>query len=177
MTYVDIWRNHLRQDLREFTLLVKEDRSIDLVVCITTAVLWGVRDANSDSAQLAALREVCNSETHLKHLLDAIKGWSQLGPLGAAQRLSALQENNLELRRAIASVLDYFADELFADSMSDPSIIVNGPIRGGNVLVGSYQIITGDLNINHISEERGRVCPTAPQPPHILQVASRKLNK
>jgi len=166
MTHLTTWRNDLKQHLREFAPLAKEDRSIDLIYGITAAaVLWGVRDAPNDAIQLEALHTACGDEKYLELLKRALGGWDMITPLEAARNLGKRQSQLPELRDALSAVLAYFLDDLFAEKVLQPTITVAGDVSGANVLIGSTQVVAGDLVIQHIQPKAERTCPNPPSLP------------
>ncbi|MBI5957524.1 MAG: tetratricopeptide repeat protein, partial [Chloroflexi bacterium] len=160
MTDLGTWRNHLKQHLTDFAPLAGQDRSIDLIYGLTAAaVLWEVRDAPNNAAQLEALKTACGDEKHLDTLRRALGGWDVITRLDAARSLSSRQHENADLREALSAVMGYFLTDLFAEKMIQPSITVAGDVSGANVLIGSQQVIVGDLVIQYFQPKAERCCP------------------
>lgn len=167
MAYFDNWRQQLKQDLATFSLLINEDRNLDLIYGITAAaVLWGVREASFNDDQRSALRLACGDEKHLPHLLRAIGGWDAMTHLEAARNLSMRQDKNNELRVALTTLMGTFIEELLAAKMiQHQHFDISGAVTGGNIVIGGYQIVAGDLIVQYNAQQKIRACPTAPKPP------------
>ena len=167
MTYLNTWRTNLKTHLAEFAPLSKEDRSINLIFGITAAaVLWGVRDAPFDDTQKSALKEACGDEKFLPHLVRAVGGWDAMTQLEAARSLSKRQRESDELRDALKALMGTFIEELFEQNMVQcQHIDISGSVTGGNIVIGGYQIVAGDMVVQYITQQKIHVCPTAPKPP------------
>ncbi|HEX2993564.1 MAG TPA: tetratricopeptide repeat protein [Anaerolineales bacterium] len=166
MSYLDVWRAQLGSNLNEFARLAGEDRSIHLIYgIIASAALWSVRDASSNTEQREALKIACGNEKHLSQLLTALGDWDQMTSLAAAQNLSKRQSQNADLQAALNAVLSYFAQDLLAEKViRQQNITISGNISGGNIVIGGYQVVAGDLIIKQI-RQNVKSCPTAPNPP------------
>lgn len=179
MTYLDTWRTNLKIHLAEFALLAKEDRSINLIYGITAAaVLWGVRDAPFDDSQKTALQNACGDEKHLPYLVRAVGGWDTMTPLEAARSLSKRQRDSDELRDALTALMGTFIEELFEQKMvQHQHIDISGSVIGGNIVIGGYQIVAGDMVVQYITQQKIRACPTAPKPPAHFAGRRDELNR
>ncbi|GAB1420374.1 hypothetical protein MASR2M15_04700 [Anaerolineales bacterium] len=165
MTYLDTWRTNLKTHLAEFAPLAKEDPSINLIYGLTAAaVLWGMRDAPFNDEHKSALKEACGDEKHLPHLLKALGGWDDTTQLEAVRKLNKRQRESDELREALIALMGTFIEELFEQNMLQQNIDISGSVTGGNVNIGGYQIVAGDLIIQYIRPVIS-TCPTAPKPP------------
>ncbi len=167
MSYFDTWRSNLKTYLAEFAPLAKEDRSLNLIYGITAAaVLWGVRDAPLNDEQRAALTKAVGDEKHLPYLLRAVGGWDAMTPLEATRTLSKRQRESDELRDALTALMGTFIEELFEQNMvQHQDIDISGTVIGENIVIGGYQIVAGDMVIQHVTRQKIRVCPSAPNPP------------
>jgi hypothetical protein len=56
-------------------------------------------------------------------------------------------------------------------------IDISGTISSGNIKGGGYQIVAGDMVIQHITQQKIRACPTAPKPPAHFAGRRDELNR
>jgi len=167
----DAWRSALHTAYDVFAPLFKQDITLSLPYGILSgAILWSVRDAEEAPIQRAWLETACDPE-HLSLLLKSVRGWDILDPLGAARAINKRATDNPALRAALDTVLAYCREDMLTYSMikqitdSAASISVGGDVSGGNVNIGGYQYIVGDLIIQYITPKAERMCPTPPAPP------------
>jgi len=167
----DAWRSALHTAYDVFAPLFNQDITLSLPYGILSgAILWSVRDAEEAPIQRAWLETACDPE-HLSLLLKSVRGWDILDPLGAARAINKRATDNPALRAALDTVLAYCREDMLTYSMikqitdSAASISVGGDVRGGNVNIGGYQYIVGDLIIQYITPKAERMCPTPPAPP------------
>jgi len=166
----DAWRSALHTAYNIFAPLLKQDITLNLPYGILSgAILWSVRDAEDNPMQRARLQTACSSE-QLALLLKALRGWNIFDPLRAARAINKRATDNMALRDALDTVLAYCREDMLHYSMikqitdSVSLISVGGDVRGGNVVIGGYQYVAGDLFVTTI-QEIVKSCPTAPSPP------------
>jgi tetratricopeptide (TPR) repeat protein len=174
MTYLATWQAQLQDNIRTFAPLVKEQPNIDQIhALIGASILWGVREANKDDAQKEALQTVCAQTEQGTLLLDAVEGWHKRTELEALKELDREIKNSTKLKEAVGALLAYFIQDLLtmgalsdanAKSPTQQNINVNASVEGANVLIGSQQVVVGDLIINQIRQILS-ACPIAPEPP------------
>ncbi|MCA9885418.1 MAG: tetratricopeptide repeat protein [Anaerolineae bacterium] len=99
-------------------------------------------------------------------MMRAVGGWDAMTQLEAARSLSKRQHDSDDLRDALTVLMGTFMEELLEQNMvQHQHIDISGSVTGGNIVIGGYQIVAGDLIIQYITQQKIRACPTAPKPP------------
>lgn len=172
MTYLDTWRQQLKDNLATFAPLAKEvlPQHYEFGV-IASAILWGIRDSKPE--QLQALDVIVTDDEQTSQLKRAIGGWDIKEPIDAVRDLIKQQEKDETLRPALLTLMGYFLDILLEtgslrerpqDKTDDMTINVNAPVDGANVVIGGTQYIVGNLIIQYLRQVLS-ACPSAPAPP------------